>query len=302
MTLLKRIGVALAGVILLGVALVVVNGVLLSSGETPVAGETNAPPREVDESRPVKILAYNIAKCFVYEGGTTFASTDQVRARVDAIARLIRQEDPDLVFLSEGVTECGPCPVNQVVEIAAAAGMRHWVFGENYNIGLPGFRMVGGNAILSHRPLTPIANPSLAGRKPFFVTKNNRRVLWCSASLGGSTVCLASIHNDSFDIATNERQIEQILAFGKDMDVILAGDFNSMPGQPPIQNVKASGRFTGNFDGPPTFDASDPTRRIDFIFAPGSWKLLDERVLCDPVSDHCAVAATFAPSPNRDEP
>jgi endonuclease/exonuclease/phosphatase family metal-dependent hydrolase len=277
-------------------ALFVVNGTLLSHGETPVSGISTAPPTPLPtekEPKTVKIMAYNIAKCFAYEGGRKFASVNDVRNRIATLAAIIKKENPDLVFLSETVTECSPCPVNQVAELAEAAGLHQWVFGENYNFGVPGFRMVGGNAILSRWPLQAVSNPALAGRKPFYVTKNNRRMLWCKMAMGSKDVYLGSVHNDSFEVENNEKQISQILDFCQGKNVILAGDFNSLPEWGPIRRLREAKQFVGNFDGPPTFPADAPERRIDFIFAPATWKLRDERILCDDVSDHCALVASF---------
>jgi hypothetical protein len=44
--------------------------------------------------------------------------------------------------------------------------MHAWVFGENYNFGLPFARMVGGNAILARRRCARLRT-SLPGRQPF---------------------------------------------------------------------------------------------------------------------------------------
>ena len=117
------------------------------------------------------------------------------------MAEVIKMESPDLVFLSEAVFECGPCPVNQVAWLARESGMHMWAFGENYNFGLPFHRIVGGNAILSRYPVELVGNPSLSGRKPFYVTTNNRRVLWCRLKIGDMPVLLASVHNDSYNSA-----------------------------------------------------------------------------------------------------
>src|SRR5205823_5900460 len=74
--------------------------------------------------------------------------------RIERIAELIRAEEPDFVFMSEVFTECGPCPVNQAAALAKAAKMHAWAFGEDYNIGFPGYRIVTGNVILSRWPMS----------------------------------------------------------------------------------------------------------------------------------------------------
>jgi endonuclease/exonuclease/phosphatase family metal-dependent hydrolase len=279
------------------VALFAFNSLCLSYGETPHVGVT-AHPATADADGPVtvKVLSYNIAKGFAHEGGLSlhFDSADAVRGRLDRVAALINDERPDLVFLSEALLECGPCPVNQVTYLAEATGMHAWAFGEHFNLGVPGYRVIGGNAILSRRPLEPVANPSLPGWQQVFVTKNNnRRVLWCAVNLGGRRVLLAAVHNDSYSLTNNRAQVRQILEFAGDQPAILAGDFNARPDEPPIRLIRDSGRYQGAVAGPPTFPAEKPDRRIDFIFAPKGWELLDELVLPGEASDHRAVVATF---------
>lgn len=86
-----------AGVIL---ALFVVNGLLLARGDRPVVGDTGLGAAASSTDRQFKIMAWNLAKCFVYDGGVSFASRQQVERRLEAMARLVRSEDPDLLFLS----------------------------------------------------------------------------------------------------------------------------------------------------------------------------------------------------------
>jgi endonuclease/exonuclease/phosphatase family metal-dependent hydrolase len=275
-----------------------VNGALLAWGETPRTGTTAHPPASVPEKGPaeVKILAFNVAKGFVHQGGLRFSATETVSARMKKIADRINEEKPDLVFLSEIVFECTPCPVNQVVTLAEATGMHAWVFGENYNFGLPFYRIVGGNAILSRWPLEPVTNESLAGRKPFYVTHNNRRALWAAVTVGGRRVLLASLHNDSFSRTNNLTQTRQLLDYAGERPVILAGDFNARPTDESIKVIQKSGRFSGAIEGPNTFPAHKPDRRIDFIFAPSDWELIEHHVPeCD-ASDHLPVVSTFRTS------
>jgi endonuclease/exonuclease/phosphatase family metal-dependent hydrolase len=290
----RRILFAALLVLAAPVVLFVFNSLCLSYGETPHTGVTGHAAADGDPV-VVKVLSYNIAKGFAHEGGLSlhFDSADAVRGRLDQIAALINAERPDLVFLSETLIECGPCPVNQVTYLADATGMHSWAFGEHFNLGVPFYRVVGGNAILARRPLEPVANPSLSGWQQCFVTSNNnRRALWCSVRLGGRRVLLASVHNDSYSLANNRAQVRQILDFAGDRDAVLAGDFNARPDDPPIELIRASGRYQGA-GGPPTFPAEKPDRRIDFILAPKDWELLDERVLPGGPSDHRAVVATF---------
>lgn len=284
---------ALAAVVLLLVLLFIVNGTLLASGETPVLVTTHHEAVNEGNPRQIKVLAYNIAKCFVYKGGGKFVEREEVVARLERMATLINQEEPDLIFLSEAVVECGPANVNQVKYLAEATGMHCWAFGENFNFGLPGYRITSGNAILSRWPLVRDSNPSLAGRQPFYVTKNNRRVLWCRLKLGDEELLLGSIHTDSFNIDNNHRQTQQILEFSKRHPTIIAGDFNANPDESSIVAVRNSNRFVGEFAPPKTFSTDQPEQTLDYIFAPAAWRLIDHRVLPGNASDHFAVVSVF---------
>ena len=66
-----------------------------------------------------------------------------------------------------------------------------------------------------------------------------------------------------------------------------------MPRQAPIQLIQASGKFVGEFDGPPTFPAEQPVKRIDYVLAPKAWTHIETRVLSGEASDHRAVVARF---------
>jgi hypothetical protein len=186
---LRAAGLAVACPVLL----VLLNEYAFTSGTRARGGELKAIPVPAYAAarggeRDVKIMAYNIAKAFVNEDLPRFTERSTVLARLDRIADVIRAESPDLVFLSEVVWETPYNSVNQVRHLASACGFRYYAFGENTNVGLPFFRYVGGNAILSRWPLYNGDNPDLPGRQPFWVTRNNRRVLMADADIDGARV------------------------------------------------------------------------------------------------------------------
>lgn len=289
--------VCLAGLILAvtGGGLFVLNGLWLAHRETPLTGQTprQSAPQAPFEGETLTIMAYNIAKGFVHQGGLSFAAPDEVRPPLQSIAELIKAEQPDLVFLSETILECGPAPVNQITTLAEATGLPFWAFGENYNIGLPFYRIVGGNAVLSRWPLHAVANPSLAGRRPFYITRNNRRILWCAMPINDEPLLLGAVHNDSFNPVNNLAQVRQILDYLDGRPALLAGDFNACPHEPPMQLLRETGQFSGAFDGPFTFPAAAPQQKIDYILAPAAWQLLEHRVLPGTASDHRPIISTF---------
>lgn len=277
------------------VALFALNGLVLADRQASRVRHLAGVPAAASRSAPgeVTFVSYNIAKGFAHKGGLKFESRMFVEAKLRRMADVIKAEQPDAVFLSEALTGLAPCNVDQVAFLARACGLPYTATGENYNVGLPFARVVGGNAILSRTPLTPVANIDLAGRKRFWVTQNNRRALFVTAEFAGQTVLMAALHNDSFDMRNNTAQMQQILEYVGDRPAILAGDFNNRPENASIKLVRASGRFGGAFDGPPTFFEGTRAERIDYIFAPVAWELLDSRVIADDTSDHRPLVCRF---------
>jgi endonuclease/exonuclease/phosphatase family metal-dependent hydrolase len=291
--------VVCGAVAVLLVGLFVLNGLVLADRNAPrvtqLAGVEAAP--SASGPGEVTIVAYNIAKGFAHRGGLRFDSADNVRAKLRQMAAVVRAEKPDFVFLSEALTECAPCPVDQVEFIARECGLPYTATGEDYNIGLPFARIVGGNAILSREQLTAVENIDLVGRQPFWVTSNNRRALFVSAEIGGRAVLLASLHNDSFDMRNNEAQARQLLDYVGDRPAVLAGDFNNRPPDRSIKLLRESGKFAGAFDGPPTFFEGSRKERLDYILVPPEWELLDHRVIADDTSDHRPLVCRFKVTP-----
>jgi len=281
--------VAPAGATLL---LFAANG-LSRAWRVPASGVVDAAPDPASGAGEVRVMAWNLAKCGFHRGGLSFAPPAEVRARLGEVAALIAAEDPDLVFLSEVVMEAGPAPVDQVRELAELAGFPWWAAGENYRFGLPFFRIRSGNALLSRRPLRALEVQQLAGERPFWNPTNNRRVLWCEVELGSAPLLVGSVRNDSFDLATNELQVEELLERVGERPALLAGDFNAEPEDPPMRLLHASGRFADEPAGAPTHPSHRPRRRIDYVLAPQGWERIEEHVVASELSDHRPVVATF---------
>ena len=104
---------------------------------------------------------------------------------------------------------------------------------------------------------------------------------------------MASLHNDAFDMRNNRAQTRQLIEYAGDRPAILAGDFNNRPEEPSIRLIRDTGHFAGAFDGPPTYFEGDRKERIDFIFVPAGWELLDHRVIAADASDHRPLVCRF---------
>jgi len=285
--------------ILLGVGLFALNGLVLAHRETPVSGRAGngAAADAPDNVTEIKLFALNMAKGFVQRGNFSFQKPEAVRERMRQIAELIQREQPDIAFLSETIFECDPCPVNQVTTLAEQTALSYWLFGENYNVGLLFYRVSGGNAILSRWPLTPETNLSLIGRKPFYVTQNNRRMLFGQIRLNQQDVLLGAVHNDSYSLRNNLAQTQQFLQFLGKRPAFLGGDFNAQPHEPPMQFLAASGQFSGAFEGDLTFPAKNPQQKIDFLLAPSDWECIEYRTIPSSVSDHLPIVSVFRKKP-----
>lgn len=293
----RRARLLLGALLLTSPALLwVLNGTLLARGIEPRQGRVAAaiPVSARVGSDRVTIMAFNLAKGFVYEGRGRLADRAAVEARVAGVADLVRAQDPDLLFLSEVVWEGGWGGVNQVTELARATGLTNYVFGENFCFGWPGHRLISGNAILSRDvPVRTLGNPDLPGRRPFWVTRNNRRALLAEWGAGASSLLLVSLHNDSFVPTNNLAQVRFLLERVGARPAVWAGDFNATPDSESMQLLRRSGRFATVWSGPPTIPNERPDRTIDYVLGPAAWTVVEHRVLTNRWSDHCAVVTTF---------
>jgi len=279
-------------------ALLFINARFLGPGETPLCGRTSHPPAPLvsDENGVIlKVMTYNIWMGGAYRGGWRFEKPQRVTERIEKIGELIRQQQPDIVFLQEIVIDSGPGSFNQVPVLAEKTGMHIWAFGQCINDGLPFYRMIEGNAILSSRPLEPLTNQDMAGDKAFYeIGCDDQSTLWCKADIGGQDILLASVHlnaNDFYEVSLP--QVEQLLDFAGDRPAIMAGDFNADPNELEIRRIVDTGKFAAKLDSPFTISSYDPHRTIDHIFVPGDWQLLEHRVIQTDLSDHLPVVATY---------
>jgi len=254
----------------------------------------------------LKVMTYNIWMGGAYKGAWRFEKPAIVTERIRRIGNLIREYSPDLVFLQEVVMESGPGSVNQTPVLAETAGMHAWFFGEDVNQGLPFYRFISGNAILSKWPLEIVANQSLAANRSFFnLSIWTNRTLWCKTQILDQDILLASVHlTIPWWSQLQQTQMQQVLDFAADRPAVLAGDFNIRPYETSIKQTVDSGKFSAELDGPYTVSSYNPDAKIDYIFTPAGWELIGHEVIQTDLSDHMPVLSTyripFMADPNLD--
>lgn len=281
--------------------MLIVNEAFFPVPPAPRSGRTSHPmlrPSGNPKGILLRVMTYNIWMAGARQG-PFFQRSQRVAEHVRRLGELIRVQQPDLVFLQEVAMESGPGSLDQTPLLAEAAGLPMWTFGANINVGLPFYRLVKGNAILSRWPLEPLANQPLTGRTLLRRIGIGHRTLWCRTHIGNREILLASVHLSSSFQRTQPIQVQQILDFAGDRSALLAGDFNAELHSPAIRRLLDTGKFGVRLDGSPTYNSHNPEHQIDYIFAPADWQLLEYTVIPSDLSDHLPVLATYRiPLPN----
>ena len=233
--------------------------------------EGPAKPGAPDATPPtLRVLAYNI-----HHG----EGMDQ-RLDLERIAVLIKNSGADVVTLQEIDERCERTGgVDQATRLGALTGMHH-AFGAFFDY--QGGRY--GMALLSKRPLENVRNIRLPnGAEP-------RTALVATVSLdGGRHVTVAGIHLYRTE-AERLAQANKLMASlaEEPHPTILAGDFNSRPGDPVMLALEKRFVVVPKNGGTYTFPSTGPDREIDYLLinrgAPLralSCRVLDEQVASD---------------------
>lgn len=246
----------------------------------------DAPPddnsEEVVEGSSIRVMAYNIHHAN--------PPSKPGFIDIDAIVRVIRAQNPDIVALQEvDVNTARSGSIDEAKEIAGKLDMNVF-FGKaiDYDGGEYGV------AILSKFPMSEEVVHKLPG------TNGEPRVL-ATAKLSlpdGKDIRFGSTHLDAGSSANRELQINEIAEIASDeaLPFIIGGDFNATPDSEVIRVLDY------NFDRtcklcPPTIPVNDPQKAIDFIayhhpedkFSVESHKVIDEKY----ASDHLPIIAVI---------
>ena len=238
-----------------------------------------------------RILTYNVRHCLGIDG----------QLSPKRIAQVIASCEPDVVALQElDVNRGRTGSVDQARAIADELGMHLHFY--------PAIQMMEecyGDAILTARPSTLVKSgllPSWGWRA--FVEP--RGALWISTDVGGNELQVINTHLGVLE-APRVRQVDGLV--GPDWlahpacrePVILAGDFNAIPGSRAYKRLAARLRDAQTWPGTsrrqPTFPSRAPLLRLDHVFVSRSIEVLKAEVVRTPLariaSDHLPLLVNF---------
>jgi len=206
------------------------------------------------------------------------------------IAALIKAQQPDVVALQEVDNKCRRSgSVDQAAELAKLTGMTG-VFGKAMDHDGGEY----GQAILSKHPLGATKVHRLPG------DGEPRIGFEAVVTIGGKALRMVSVHLDHQQDARRLKQAEALVAALSESDapLILAGDFNDVPGSPVLKAFAA--RWTPMAKKEPVFTcpAGKPTVEIDHVFLHGFEPRGLLEVLPEAVaSDHRPIAGVVVRKP-----
>ena len=234
---------------------------LLVSLVHPASTQSN-----VDSSRIIRVLSFNIL-----HGATTKGDFD-----LDAIAKVIKETDPDLVALQEVDFKTNRAKgYDLATELGWRTGMAS-VFGKamKYDGGEYGEGVLSRYSFIRTRNI-PL--PYSSGNEP-------RAALEVMIELpSGDTIAFVGTHldhlRDDRDRIAQAKEINRVFSTNK-YPTILSGDLNAKPGSSTINILENIWTATyDKADPQPTFPSHDPTIKIDYImFQPNErWKILSKK-------------------------
>ncbi len=204
------------------------------------------------------------------------------RRRALVLATVAR-EQPDLILLQECATDADAAPgaPNQAAQLAYALGYRLV-----YHPAAVSRRRDAqqGQAVLAAPGWTVLGSVSLDLPSAAFPAKDLTRIALCVELLGPvGRVRVFNLHL-SLDLTARLRSIEQLLGWITGIAatpglMILAGDFNEVPGGLPLARLRATGWQDAWAALAPTapgdtFPTPEPFLRLDYVFVPPSAPLV----------------------------
>ncbi len=221
-----------------------------------------------------------------------YGVTPEVAVDLEAFARAIEAEDPDVIALQE---------ISRGWLLGAGTDIATWL-SHRLQMGVVYGHAADrqfGNALLSRYELTDVAVTQL----PYGEGPMRRSAITATVTLtDGTPVRVSSMHlqhkeeNTPTRLSQLDAAIADIVPTGPS---ILAGDLNARPGWPEIAAMEGAGWVSAiDAVGDPealTFSTWDPVERIDWVF--GQHVTFDRaEVMTDTSSDHFGIVVHVIPA------
>lgn len=265
-----------------------------SPSATQSASESQAKKQNARKSQnpeQLRVMCYNIHYANPPSKEKTFID-------LDAIARVIKDENPDVVALQEvDVNTARSGKINEAEQLAKKTGMKAYYFAKAIDHDGGDY----GVAMLSKYDLTDTKTYALPDDRS---TNPEPRVMATAKvkTKSGFEFMFAVTH---LEVRREENRMMQMAEIERivkatSLPVIIAGDFNARPESTTIQYLDRL--FTRTCQTcPPTIPVINPNRTIDFIaFRPGEkFKVLEHKVIPETyASDHLPVFSVLEINPN----
>ena len=212
-------------------------------------------------------------------------------AHLDQMAELLARRRADVVALQE-VDRAGlfSGKVDPLERLAERAGYAHVLHGPHLHV--PGV-CARGTALLSHRPLREPAWNSFEADRAV-----DKGYVVAALEDAGRVLDVVSVHLDSFSERCRRRQVARLVQALEGRPLrprLVLGDLNASGASPedaPARLLRALRLHAHEAPGgEPTYPASRPRQRLDWILAPPELRIHAQHTLPERVSDHLAVEA-----------
>lgn len=250
---------------------------------SPKATQSQQPSSERPRNS-LLVMTYNIHHCN--------PPSKEGLIDVDAVAKVIKDQNPDLVALQEVDINTDRSKVNEAQQLADKTGMKYFfakaIDHQNGEYGV---------AILSKYNI----EEGTVHKLPMPATSTREQRVLATAKItlpNGMAIRFGSTHLDAGSSASDrEFQINEItrIASAEHLPFVIAGDFNALAGSTIINQLDQSFQRTCT-DCAPTIPSEKPNKTIDFIAfrEKGRFKTISHKVIQEPYpSDHLPVVAAL---------
>ena len=239
---------------------------------------------------PLRVLTLNIAHGAPWAVPLPFLRPPwSLRRAMDGLGALLAREAADVVALQEVDRQCLFSGwVDQVARIAEAGGYPHVLHGPHWRV--PGV-FEQGTALLSRLPLHEPEARSFDSDRAVDKGYVAATIHW-----QGLRIDVVSVHLDPFSAPRRLRQVERLalaLARRASRPRVVMGDLNSREGTPDrtVERLCEAAGLQAHADGLPTYPASAPRERLDWILASPELRFTRHARVEDVLSDHFPVVA-----------